>query len=173
MNITKSADQIVHSLIDTQRKVWDAFSESVNTMANAPVDKRWEEGVEASENLVKNSLKAQADLTNSLVHTLSEIEGMPERAADTLEEFEKINKELSKSQQGLVGNAFDMLKTLDPSRVASSYSDAFRGAVERFQGMTQKAMDAQMEMIRTWTGQSRRKAASGTTAKKPTAKSSK
>ena len=166
MNITKSADQIVNSLIDTQKKIWDTISESINAVSGAPADKRWEEGVGASETLVKNSLKAQADLTHTLVKTVKDIEGLPDRAIDTLEEFDKIQKELSKSQQGLAGNAFDMLKTLDPSRVAASYTDAFRGAVERIQSMTQKAMETQMEMIRSMTGQT----ATKKTAKKETAK---
>ncbi len=164
MNLTKSADQFVNSLIDTQKKIWDTISDSINNVAGAPVDKRWTQGVEASENLVKNSLKAQADLTHSFVKALGEIDGLPDRAVDTLEEFDKLNKELNKSQVGLVGNAFDMLKTLDPSQLAGSYTDAFRGAVERVQGMTQKAMETQMEMIRNLTGQ--KKASTGHSSKK-------
>ncbi len=165
MNLTKSADQIVNTLIDTQKKIWDTISASIDNVSNAPVDKRWEEGVTASETLVKNSLKAQADVTHTLVKTVMDIDGLPDRAVDTLEEFDKIQKELSKSQQGLVGNAFDMLKTLDPARVAGSYTEAFRNAVDRIQSMTQKAMDTQMEMIRSMTGQATKK----TTTKKAAA----
>ncbi len=170
MNLTKSADHFVNSLIDTQKKIWDTISDSISSVAGAPVDKRWTQGVEASENLVKNSLKAQADLAHSFVKALGEIDGLPDRAVDTLEEFDKLNRELNKSQVGLVGNAFEMLKTLDPSQLAGSYTEAFRGAVERVQGMTQKAMETQMEMIRNLTGQ---KKTSSHSSKKTSDKESK
>ena len=77
---------------------------------------------------------------------------MPEQAVESLDRFQDIADELTKSQEKLISNCFDMLETLDPNRVAGSYGDSFTGVVDRLQNLARKAVEVQMEMVKNWTG---------------------
>ncbi len=152
-DLTKKTDEFVNSLIDTQKRMWSAVSDSLQNVASAPSDERWGEGVKASEKLVLDSFKAQAELRKSAVDRLAEIEALPDQAVESLDRFQDIADELTKSQTKLISNCFDMLKTLDPSRAAGSYGDTFSGAIDRLQTLARKAVEVQMDMVKSWTGQ--------------------
>ncbi len=168
--LTKRTDEFVNSLIDTQKKMWNTVSDSLQSVTSAPADKRWQEGVKASEKLVQDSLDAQADLRRSMLDRLAEIDAMPEQAVESLDRFQDIADELTKSQEKLISNCFDMLETLDPNRVAGSYGDSFSGVVDRLQNLARKTVEVQMEMVKNWTG--KKPTTSSSARKRPVSKKS-
>ncbi len=167
--LTKRTDEFVNSLIDTQKRMWSAVSESLQNVASAPTEERWKEGVRASEKLVKDSFKAQAELRKSVVDRLAEIEAMPEQAVESLDRFQDIADDLTKSQTKLIANCFDMLETLDPGRAAGAYGDTFNDLVDRMQNLARRAVEMQMEMVKAWTGKAPGKEPT-TTRKRPVTK---
>ena len=85
MDWTKQSEAMFKAWTDTQQKMWETFSESMAGFGKSPGEKMWAQAIKAGEELVKNSLDAQAAWMKSWSQNFKSLEGMPEQAASALE----------------------------------------------------------------------------------------
>lgn len=153
MDWIKQSEAMFKTWTDTQQKMWETFSESIAGFGKSPGEKMWTQAIKAGEELVKNSLAAQAEWMKSWSENFKSIEGMPEQAAQAVAQFQEMTESWAATQEKLWGAWFEMLKKFDPSQFAESWTEMPRNPFQVWQESTKMVMDTQMEWMKTWMNQ--------------------
>ena len=153
MDWIKQSEAMFKTWTDTQQKMWETFSESIAGFGKSPGEKMWTQAIQAGEELVKNSLAAQAEWMNSWSENFKSMEGMPEQAANAVAQFQEMTESWSATQEKLWGAWFEMLKKFDPSQFTASWTEMPRNPFQVWQDSTKMVMDTQMEWVKTWMNQ--------------------
>jgi hypothetical protein len=138
---------------DTQQKMWDTFSENVSGFGKSPGEKMWAQTVKAGEELVKNSLTAQAEWMKSWSENFKSLEGMPEQAAQAVAQFQEMTERWAVTQEKLWVAWFEMLKNFDSTQLSESWTKMPKNPFQVWQDSTKLVMDTQMEWVKTWMNQ--------------------
>jgi hypothetical protein len=150
MDWTKQNEEMFKAWTEAQTKMWEAYTESVSSLGKSPTEKVWEQTIAAGEDLVKNSLTAQADWLKTWAENFKALEGMPEQSTKTLNQFQEMTQQWKATQEKLWAAWFDMLKKFDPSQFAGAWSNIPKDPFQAWQESTKQVMEAQMEWTRTW-----------------------
>ena len=153
MDWIKQSEEMFKTWTDTQQKMWETFSESIAGFGKSPGEKMWTQTIKAGEELVKNSLAAQADWMKSWAENFKSLEGMPEQAGNAVAQFQQMNERWAATQEKLWAAWFDMLKKFDPSQFTDSWTQMPKNPFQVWQDSTKMVMDTQMEWVKTWMNQ--------------------
>lgn len=153
MDWTKQSEAMFKAWTDTQEKMWENFSESMAGFGKSPGEKMWAQAIKAGEELVKNSLTAQAEWMKSWSENFKSLEGMPEQAAQAMAQFQEMTERWTATQGKLWGAWFEMLKKFDPSQFTGSWAEMPKDPFQVWQESTKMVMDTQMEWVKTWMDQ--------------------
>jgi hypothetical protein len=153
MDWVKQNEAMFNAWTDTQQKMWETFSESVAGFGKSPSEKMWMQTIKAGEELVKNSLTTQAEWMNSWSENFKSMDGIPEQATQAVAQFQEMTERWTATQEELWSAWFEMLKKLDPSQIAGSWTEMPRNPFQVWQDSTKMVMDAQMEWAKTWMNQ--------------------
>jgi hypothetical protein len=151
MDWTKQSEQMVNNWMNMQKKMWDTFFASVPDVGKSPSQKVWEQTLVAGQELIKNSLTAQAEWLRTWVEYLGTVEGVPTQALESARQFQEMSKRWAETQEQLWGNWFEMLKKFDMSKVSGGWPGAAQDPFQTWQESTQKVMQAQVDWMNTWT----------------------
>lgn len=146
----------MQSWMETQKKMWDTFFETMQGFGKSQNAKAWEQTVSAGEEILKNTFKAQSEFIQTWVKSLTAVEGMPAQALDSAKQFQEMVQRWSETQERLWANWFDLLKKFDPSKVVGAWPETPASPFQMWQEASQKMMDTQLEWMRTWMGQTRK-----------------
>jgi hypothetical protein len=153
MDWIKQSEAMFTAWAETQQKMWETFSESVDSFGKSPGEKMWAQTIKAGEELVKSSLSAQAEWMKSWSEHFNSLEGIPEQATQAVAQSKEMTERWAATQQRLWGAWFEMLKKLDPSQISSSWTDMPKNPFQVWQDSTKMVMDTQMEWMKTWMDQ--------------------
>jgi len=153
MDWIKQSEAMFKTWTDTQQKMWETFSESIAGFGKSPGEKMWTQTIKAGEELVKNSLAAQADGRKSWSENFKSLEGMPEQAAQAVAQFQQMTEGWAATQEKLWVAWFEMLKKFDPSQFTESWTAMPRNPFQVWQDNTKLVMDTQMEWMKAWMNQ--------------------
>jgi len=153
MDWTKQSEAMFKAWTDTQQNMWETFSESMSGFGKSPGEKMWAQAIKAGEELVKNSMAAQAEWMKSWSESFKSLEGMPEQAAQAVTQFQEMNERWTATQGKLWGAWFEMLKKFDPAQLTGSWAEMPKNPFQVWQESTKMVMDTQMEWVKTWMDQ--------------------
>ena len=153
MDWIKQSEAMFKTWTDTQQKMWDTFSENVSGFGKSPGEKMWAQTVKAGEELVKNSLTAQAEWMKSWSENFKSLEGMPEQAAQAVAQFQEMTERWAVTQEKLWVAWFEMLKNFDSTQLSESWTKMPKNPFQVWQDSTKLVMDTQMEWVKTWMNQ--------------------
>jgi len=153
MDWIKQSEAMFKTWTDTQQKMWDTFSENVSGFGKSPGEKMWAQTVKAGEDLVKNSLAAQAEWMKSWSENFKSLEGMPEQAAQAVAQFQEMTERWAVTQEKLWVAWFEMLKNFDSTQLSESWTKMPKNPFQVWQDSTKLVMDTQMEWVKTWMNQ--------------------
>jgi len=153
MDWIKQSEAMFKTWTDTQQKMWDTFSESVAGFGKSPGEKMWAQTIKAGEELVKNSLSAQAEWMKSWSENFKSLEGMPEQAAQAVDHFQQMTERWAATQENLWTAWFEMLKKFDSSQLTASWTAMPNNPFQVWQDATKVVMDTQMEWVKAWMNQ--------------------
>jgi polyhydroxyalkanoate synthesis regulator protein len=153
MDWTKQNEAMFKAWTDTQKKMWDTFSESMAGFGKSPSEKLWEQTIKAGEELVKNSFAAQAEWMNAWSENFKNLEGMPSQATEALIQFQEMTERWAATQEKLWAAWFDMLKKMDPSQFTGTWGEMPKNPFQVWQDSTKMVMDTQMEWMQAWMDQ--------------------
>jgi hypothetical protein len=156
MDWTKQSEEMMKAWTQAQTKMWEAYSERVASFGKSPGEKAWEQMIAAGEELVKNSLAAQADWAKNWVENFKNLDGMPEGATEALKQFKEMTEQWATTQGKLWTAWFDMLRKFDSSQFASAWPTSMpKDPFQFWQESVKQVMDSQMEWVRAWMDQLR------------------
>jgi hypothetical protein len=153
MDWTKQYEEMMQTWTDAQTKMWAAFSESVTGFGKSPSRRMWEQAIARGEELVKNTLAAQNDWLKAWAKNLAEMEGMPEQAGKSLDQFKEMVQRWTGTQEKLWGAWFGFLKKLDPTESVTGWGETAQNPFEFWQETAKQAMDAQTAWMESWMSQ--------------------
>jgi len=153
MDWFKQSEEMFKAWTDTQQKMWETFSENVTNYGKSPGEKMWSQAINAGEELVKNSLTAQAEWMTSWSDSFKSMEGIPEQAAKSIDQFKEMTERWVTTQENLWSAWFEMLKKLDPSQFTPAWTEMPKNPFQVWQDSTKMVMDTQMEWMKTWMNQ--------------------
>ena len=150
MDWTNQNEEMFKAWTQAQTKMWEAYAESVSSFGKTPSEKAWEQTISAGEELVKNSLAAQADWLKTWADNFKTLDGLPEQATEALNQFQEMTEQWKITQEKLWAAWFEMFKKFDPSQFASAWNNIPKDPLQVWQESTRQVMEAQMEWTRAW-----------------------
>lgn len=153
MDWIKQSEAMFKNWTDAQQKMWETFSENIDSFGKSPGEKMWKQTINAGEELVKNSLAAQAEWMKSWSENIKSLDGMPEQATNAVAQFQEMTERWATTQEKMWGAWFEMLKKFDPSQFTESWTKMPINPFQAWQDSTKMIMDTQMEWVKTWMDQ--------------------
>jgi hypothetical protein len=152
MDWTKQTEEMFKAWSEAQTRMFETFSESVSGFGKTPGEKLWAQTIAAGEQWIKTSLAAQAEWMKAWGENFAKIEGMPEGATASIQQFQEMTQRWAATQERMWAAWFDLLKKVDPGRATGAWGEAPQNPFSAWQDATKKVMDSQMEWMRAWMG---------------------
>ncbi len=149
---TKQAEEMFKAWSEAQKALMDKWAESVKSFSDAPDMEMWKNTLETWEETAKNTFSSQAEWTQSWVENFKSMEGLPEQAVESVGKFQEMGERWGATQQEMWDKWFEMLKGLEFPPATEKWSEALQNPLKTWQDATQKAMDAQADWMKIWTG---------------------
>lgn len=149
----KQAQDMVKQWTDTQQKMWDNWVGTMQGVGLNPSSDTWQKSLDTWSDSVKKALDSQVAWAQFWADNMSANAGSSQQISDWSKQFVDMTKQWSDTQGQLWDNWFETLKKSDPSAMAKNWNpEEMQKMVQVWQEYAQKAMEAQMEMARMWTG---------------------
>jgi len=153
MDWMKQSEEIFNTWMDTQTKMWKAFSDSVDDFGKTPSQKMWEQTIANGQKMVKNTLEAQTDWLKAWAENMSGMEGIPEQLIDGFKQFQEMVQRWTTTQEKMWEAWFELLKKFDPAKSFPAWGESVPNPFEFWQETTKQAMDTQMAWMKSWMNQ--------------------
>ena len=144
------SNDMLKTLGDVQKSVLETTSDSIQRVAHCNRSNCWREGVYAMEEFLKSGLKAQAELSTAAVDQIDAFVDLPEPAGAFTQRLQQAIQDLTLAEAGMLTNCSEILRVVDPVKIADQGRDFCRSPVSRMQAMTREAVDRQMDLARGW-----------------------
>lgn len=151
IDLRKNAEAILKEVSETQKKAIQACRTRVKRVTDAPASEMYGEGVSAYRDVVKYNMKHQTRLSESVVHRITDMEGFPEQAKDSVLRLQKLTSEMVTSQEELLNNVCDLMAKLDPAKAAEYVAKVFEDPARRIRETTEKTVALERELIEALT----------------------
>lgn len=156
MDWTKQAEEVFKTWTSTQQKMVESWTETVKIMANPQAPDAWAKTVETWQGAFKKALESQVELTRLWSESVTAgvgSAGAPKEITAWTTQMVDMTKTWTETQARFSDSLFDMLKKSDPTTVAPVFNnEQSKKLIGTFQEATQKAMDAQLEWVRSVLG---------------------
>jgi DNA-binding transcriptional regulator YbjK len=142
----KMMQQMMESWVDTQQQMIDQWLETVESYGEQSGSTFWNQTLSVWESSVKRTMEAQNATLNSWMSQMQDMDGMPEEAAEQVEEGKAIVKKWTETQSELWDKWFEMMHQMDPSAYESGMTDMMKQAVSSWRGYTDQMQKMSEEM---------------------------
>lgn len=151
MNWAKQTEDMFKTWSESQKTMWDTWLGMMQQGAAAPAQTSavWKATVETWEQVVKNSLNAQAEWTRIWVEGVTG-SGLPKELAEWAQQTHEMTKRWGEAQQQLWESWFDLMKKVDPAHMPEDWENESQKVFKSWQESTQKIMETQAEWVRRW-----------------------
>ena len=140
MDWLEKTHEMVETLMESQEKMWQTWTES----AKAPSNTTWEKTVKTWENSFKNFIETQALWARMWlrgINTNTTVEGADELVTN----LEDMTRSWVDAQQQIWNNWFQMLKSFDPEQFNANTQGEMDKAMKTWKDGLQKLMVSQRE----------------------------
>ena len=154
MDWQKQTQDMLNSWTDSQKKLWDNWTESVQNFTGVQNDDIWAKTVETWQGSVTQALNTQNELSKAWVNNLNNVEGTPEQFVEWAKQSQEMSTRWNELQQQLWNNWFEVAKKVEPANVTPGFDvDAGKKVFEAWQDAAQQAFKVQTDWVNTFTGQ--------------------
>lgn len=136
----KMMSQMMTSWADTQKQMIDQWLDTVEEPSRNT--KLWHRTLSVWESSVKRTMEAQNATMQSWMSQLQDVEGMPDEAAEQVEQGKAIVKQWTETQTELWEKWFETMQQMDPAHYESNWQEmaqqsvaAWRSYMDRLQEM--------------------------------------
>src|SRR5262245_7137943 len=146
MDWTKQTEEMMTMWTNTQQTVWNSWMDTMKKVAQ-PEPPVWDRALGMWQTSVENTLKTQADWTETWADNLLKQEGLPEEDSGWLNQLKKMSDEWVKIQTDLWKGWFEMAKSLDPANMAAEMPNKWvidsQKSAQAWQKHMEQVMNAQ------------------------------
>ena len=153
MDWNKQMEEMMSTLTETQRRMWDNWLETVKRFSNdmpqggAGPGQDYKANLEAWEKSVRQALEAQ----NEWAKRWSEQSGgkPPEGMEQWMQQMQEMMKGWTEAQKQLWDAWFQSIQQVDPGKAASQWEKESKQVLEAWQQAAQRAQDTMMQWSQT------------------------
>ena len=156
MNWNTQIEDMMKTWADTQKKVWDSYSDSIQGLNKSQSARMWESTLSTGETMLKDMLKLQLQGLNAWVDGLAKMENVPAQTVESARQFQEMAARWNKTQGELIENWFSMMKKSIPAIPTTDWTDMPQAAFKIWQDTAQNIMDAQTKWMSSWVEQTRK-----------------
>ncbi len=153
MEWNKQTEDMFKTWTETQQKMWDQWLTAMQGFTQSRPTNEWGKTVETWEEALTRTLDAQADWTRLWTGSFNSLSGAPKEMVEWARQGEEMMRRLTETQKQLWNGWFQVAKKLDPSALGGNWEQESRKQFQTWREGMQKALDAQAEWVRLWTGQ--------------------
>lgn len=113
--------QMMDSWVQTQRQMIDQWLDRVEDGTARPSGDLWDQTLSVWKSSVKRTMEAQTATMNAWMRQLQDVDGMPDEAAEQVEQGKTIVKQWSETQHELWDRWFETMEEMDPSAYESGW----------------------------------------------------
>lgn len=151
MDWLKQSEEMVKMWSETQQKMMSTWLDSMQDFAQPQTTGVWEKTLETWEQAVSNLLENQAEWTRLWAGSVTATKGVPKETVEGAGQFKAMTERWVEFQQELWKGWFEIVRKLDPAKMAASQTDAPQLPFAAWQDALKKAVETQLEWIRSWT----------------------
>jgi hypothetical protein len=144
------SNDVLKTLGEVQKNILEKASDGIQRVAHSDRKTCWIEGVTAGEDMLKSGLKAQADLATAAVDQVDRFIELPGPAKALTHRIQHAVQDLTLSEASMLANGADLLRIVDPLRIAGAGRSFCRRPVRQMRSMTRDVLDRQMDLARGW-----------------------
>lgn len=135
---------------ETQKKMWEQWTEAGAGLEQSPVAETWAKFVKTWEDSVKTTLEAQERWQQTWTEGLGKLEGAPQEVLELAQQAQEMSQRWSEAQKQLWERWFEAVKEANPAQVSGSWPQEGQKALQAWQEQVQKVFAAQAEWFRDW-----------------------
>lgn len=152
MDWTKQAEETIKTWTNSQQKLWDSWIETLQGFSSAQSGETWDKSVDSWKDSVDRVLEAQTTWTQFLVDSVTSGPGATKQTTEWSKQIMDVSKRWTDTQAKLWESFFETVKKADMTTMSKNMNmEEVQKMVQTWQEAAQKAMETQMEWIRTWT----------------------
>lgn len=147
---SKQSEQLITSWVQTQQRLLTSWLETARSAGGTPSSTLWNDTLEAWHTSAQQTLDAQARWIHSWAESLTALQGTSTEMGALVSQGEERLQHWIQAQRQLWQNWFELLKQFTPTREPATGVPAGQQAVQTWQELTAKMIEAQTEWARRW-----------------------
>lgn len=150
---TKQAEEVVKTWTKAQQELWETWRSSVQQVgATQQATESWDKAVDFWKESVQKSLNVQIEWANLWANSVKGQANVPKELSQWTDQVVSTLKTWTESQGQLWENIIDSTKQAAPEAVVHRLDEGAKVAFDTWQNAVQKAIEAQKELSKYWTG---------------------
>lgn len=150
MNWNSQFDTMMKSWMDTQKQVWDSYTNSIQGVNQSQYKHAWESTLSMGEEMLRNILNTQQQGLTAWVDGLAKTDNVPGPIVESARQFQDMVSRWNKIQAEMVEKWFSMLKKFPPSVPGSDWTGMPETVLKNWRETAQGMMDAQSKWMNSW-----------------------
>ena len=150
MDWSKQSEEMMRQWSAAQKQWWSSVKELTQTGGAAPAKEMWDKTVEAWENSVGQTLEAQSQWFEAWLGQMTDQANVPPEMQQWLEQGRAMSSQWQQTSQSMWQEWFDLAREANISGWGDALQQGGMPVVDLWRQMTQQALNAQMEMLKSW-----------------------
>lgn len=153
MDWQKQTQDMMKVWTDTQKKVWDNWTESMKSFSTVsnPTE-AWVKSIETWHGMVNNGIEVQHDWAKMWVDSVAKVDGVPAPMVEWTKQAFEMNTQVSNLQKQMWSQWFEFVKKLEPGKMPQFNSDEGKQMFQLWQDAVQNVAKVQTDWFNTVTG---------------------
>lgn len=143
----KETEELIESINTARRETLEAYSHGLRSLVSAPIEKMWEESIQSAEEIIKQSFKAQNEVSMALLERARSMNNLPDQAMELVNQLHDMNKTVYAAQQDMLNACVEVVKVLDPAKFAGSTQSLVSMPMEKLKETISKVLDINMRLL--------------------------
>jgi hypothetical protein len=150
---TKQAEETMRTWTKAHQQLWESWKSAMPQAGATQAGEAWEKVVDYWKEAIDKSLGAQAEWADLWASSVRSQAGAPKELGAWTEQMASTMKTWTESQSQLWQDMLDSFKQATPEALALRLDESAQAAFKTWQDAIQKAVEAQRELTKHWTGQ--------------------
>jgi len=149
MDWTKQTEEMIKTWTDAQRKMWDSW---MGAMKSGDASGAWAQTVEPWQKAVEQALEAQVAWIRSVAESVPSAPGATKEMSEWSQQMLEMMQRWTEAQKPMWERWFETLKSANVMDMAGTGAEEAKKVAQAWQDAAKKALEAQQEWARRWTG---------------------
>ena len=165
MNWQQQTEDMFKAWTDSQKKVWENWTEAMKGFGTVPNNEIWGKTLDTWHSLVQNSLESQSNWAKTMSDNVAKVEGLPAPVAEWTKQSQEMNAQWNQLQKQMWDSWFELVKKMEPSAFIKLNGEDGKNMFQTWQDNMQQMMKTQGEWVNNAAATVKKAAATATEKK--------